>query len=116
MFRRFDIDFTGSDTDSPDTFDALQTSINFEDIVRGRKGAILVDADKDGPSSLGLIPLVRSTTPYSMPAQRFRQTHYDLMDRIIQRSKLDMQYNNAMIGTAVFVKLVSIIRSSGVIW
>ena len=56
MFRRFDIDFTGSDTDSPDTFDALQTSINFEDIVRGRKGAILVDAGKNGPSSLGLPP------------------------------------------------------------
>jgi len=97
MFRRFDIDFTGSDIDGSNTFDALQTSINFEDIVRGRKGAILVDADKDGPSSSGLTPLVRSTTPYTRPAQRFRQTHYDLMDRIIQRSKLDMRFDNAMI-------------------
>lgn len=90
MFRRFDIDFTDSSIDQT-VFDSLSSSVTFEDITLGRKGTILVD-DKNG-----MIPLVRSTTPYTKPSQRFRQIHYELMDLIVKRSKLDMRYNNAMI-------------------
>lgn len=86
MFSKYIIN---SDTN---LFNELSTSIDFEDIAIGRKGAILIDNNND------LIPIVRTTTNYNKPAQKFKDIHYKLIDMIRKVSKNDnLKFNNAMI-------------------
>jgi hypothetical protein len=70
-------------------FKKLTESIIFEEIIDGRKGAILVDKKDD------LFPLVRSTTIYNKPAQLFSKIHYDILEKIKNATNLD--FNNALI-------------------
>lgn len=77
-------------------FYQLSKATDFEDIVKGRKGTVLVNPEND------LIPLVRTTTNYEKPAQKFLKIHYDIIDKIKESFKesikeKELQFNNAMI-------------------
>lgn len=75
----------------PDLFNVLQKSVILEDIGKGRKGAILVNNLYD------LIPLVRTTTCYKNPVQKFSSIHHNIMDKIRKKLKQNVLFNNAMI-------------------
>ena len=65
----------------------------FEDVTKGRKGAILIKVKNDD-----LIPIVRTTTKYSKPAQKFKPIHFDIMANIRSKSNLEeIGFNNALI-------------------
>ncbi|MCX4844964.1 alpha-ketoglutarate-dependent dioxygenase AlkB [Streptomyces sp. NBC_00893] len=73
-------------------FAELSASARLEDVGKGRRGAVLTRADEaDG------VPLVRTTTRYSRPAQRFRAVHERLAQRIQERAALPVGFNNALI-------------------
>ncbi|MEV1039257.1 alpha-ketoglutarate-dependent dioxygenase AlkB [Streptomyces sp. NPDC050204] len=77
-------------------FAELSESARLEDVGKGRRGAVLTRADEaDG------VPLVRTTTRYSSPAQRFRAVHERLaqriQERIQERAALPAGFNNALI-------------------
>ena len=80
--------------DNNNLFGELSKSVVFEDIANGRKGAILVDDCSDG-----LIPIVRTTTEYKKPAQKFCTTVRNISSKIKEASKLPLKFNNAMIET-----------------
>lgn len=65
------------------SFEALLASARFEELGKGRRGAVLVHADDRG------IPLVRTTTQYHEPAQPFREIHHRIADA--------RSFNNALI-------------------
>ena len=69
-------------TDS--SFEELLQSIRFDDVTTGRRGAVLVGVDARG------IPIVRTTTPYRAPAQRFQSIHVRLAAQI-------GSFNNALV-------------------
>jgi hypothetical protein len=71
-------------------FEALLASARFEDLGKGRRGAVLVKLD-----AAGAVPLVRTTTPYRGPSQRFHELH-DRLAQDIQHS-LPCAFNNALI-------------------
>ena len=85
MFRKFVLDLDSN------MFDVLSNNINFEDTGKGRKGAVLVNDNND------LVPIVRTTTNYNHPVQRFLPIHYDLMDKAKGKAKEDLKFNNAMV-------------------
>jgi hypothetical protein len=60
-------------------FEELLASVRFEDVGKGRQGAVLTKIDETGN-----IPIVRTTTRYSAPAQRFQSVH----DRLAHRRSL----------------------------
>ena len=70
----------------------LLASVRFEDVGKGRRGAVLARIDETGS-----IPLVRTTTKYTAPAQRFRPVHERLARQIQQRASLPAGFNNALI-------------------
>ncbi|MFG3532184.1 alpha-ketoglutarate-dependent dioxygenase AlkB [Streptomyces sp. NPDC047917] len=73
-------------------FAELSASARLEDMGKGRRGAVLTRADEtDG------VPLVRTTSRYSSPAQRFRAVHERLARRIQERAALPVGFNNALI-------------------
>lgn len=77
-------------------FAELSASARLEDMGKGRRGAVLTRADEtDG------VPLVRTTSRYSSPAQRFRAVHEQLaqriQERIQERAALPAGFNNALI-------------------
>jgi len=51
-------------------FDELSSSTTFEDVGKGRKGAIIVNIKNN------LIPIIRTTTNYNNPVQNFLPIHY----------------------------------------
>jgi hypothetical protein len=73
-------------------FEELLASVRFEDVGKGRQGAVLVKVDETGN-----IPIVRTTTRYGAPAQHFRPVHEQLAQRIQQRASLSVGFNNALI-------------------
>ena len=73
-------------------FAELFASARFEAVGKGRLGAVLTKVDE-----LGNTPLVRTTTRYSTPAQRFRAVHERLAQQIRQRAALPVGFNNALI-------------------
>ena len=86
MFNKFTLDY------QKNIFEELSTSIIFEDIVTGRKGTNIVDYKND------LIPIVRTTTSYNKPAQKFLPIHYDIIENIKKVSNIkDLELNNALI-------------------
>ncbi|MGF1430767.1 alpha-ketoglutarate-dependent dioxygenase AlkB [Kitasatospora sp. LaBMicrA B282] len=75
-----------------DLFAELSASVHWEDLGKGRRGAVLARVDEAGG-----VPLVRTTTRYGSPAQRFRPVHERLAQRIQERAALSVGFNNALI-------------------
>jgi hypothetical protein len=74
-------------------FAALFDSVHWEDVGKGRRGAVLAAIDEAG------VPLVRTTTRYSNPTQRFRPMHERLAREIQERAAFPIGFNNALIET-----------------
>lgn len=78
-------------------FHSLSTSVSFEDVGKGRKGNHLVKLSDKG------IPLVRTTTKYTIPAHDFSDIHNAIVDQIettaknIQEEFVVATFNNALI-------------------
>ncbi|MGK5545648.1 hypothetical protein ACSNOH_13075 [Streptomyces sp. URMC 127] len=73
-------------------FAELFASVRWEDVGKGRRGATITKIDETGG-----VPLVRTTTRYSSPAQRFLAVHERLAQRIQERAALPVGFNNALI-------------------
>ncbi|MEM9539597.1 MAG: alpha-ketoglutarate-dependent dioxygenase AlkB [Cyanobacteria bacterium P01_E01_bin.42] len=73
-------------------FEELRASVRFEDVGKGRQGAVLLKRDETG-----CIPIVRTTTQYSTPAQQFQPVHDRLARQIQQTASLSVGFNNALI-------------------
>ncbi|KAB2589907.1 alpha-ketoglutarate-dependent dioxygenase AlkB family protein [Streptomyces arboris] len=73
-------------------FAELSESALLEDVGKGRKGATLARIDEAGG-----VPLVRTTTRYGSPTQRFRAVHERLADLIRERAGLSVGFDNALI-------------------
>ncbi|MEU6758412.1 alpha-ketoglutarate-dependent dioxygenase AlkB [Streptomyces sp. NPDC046685] len=75
-----------------DLFAELSTSALLEDVGKGRRGAVLTRVDEaEG------VPLVRTTTQYGNPAQRFRTVHERLAQQVQERTAIPVGFNNALI-------------------
>lgn len=86
MFAKYIIDFPVN------LFDQLENSVKFENIVTGRQGANLVTNINN------LVPLVRTTTNYTLSNQTFSPVHYDIMNAIKKSSvSNNLEFNNALI-------------------
>lgn len=90
MFHIFNIDM-------PDAFNRLFNSALFEDVIKGRRGAILTKACQIGLDIK--VPIVRTTTKYDKPAQQFRTIHDLLVMAICNATSCGHQlnFNNALI-------------------
>ncbi|MFD8787885.1 hypothetical protein [Kitasatospora sp. NPDC059599] len=77
-----------------DLFAALSASTRWEDVGKGRRGAVLVGVDEAGG-----VPLVRTTTRYGSPAQRFRAVHERLARQVQECAALPVGFNNALVET-----------------
>ncbi|WP_030239131.1 alpha-ketoglutarate-dependent dioxygenase AlkB [Streptomyces sp. NRRL S-350] len=75
-----------------DPFAELSASARLEDVGKGRRGAVLTRIDEAGG-----VPLVRTTTRYGSPAQRFRAVHERLAQRIREHLGLPVGFDNALI-------------------
>ena len=84
-FRRYTIPGAG------DLFAALAASARLEELGKGRRGAVLV---MEGPHG---VPIVRTTTMYALPAQRFGAIHAALARRIRACASLALPFNNALL-------------------
>jgi len=73
-------------------FAELLASARFEDLGKGRRGAVLVASD----DARG-VPIVRTTTVYSLPAQPFRPIHVWLAREVRGCASLSVGFNNALI-------------------
>ncbi|MEU9087863.1 alpha-ketoglutarate-dependent dioxygenase AlkB [Streptomyces sp. NPDC048357] len=78
---------------APDLFAELSASACLEDVGKGRQGAVLTRVDE----AEGAVPLVRTTTQYSGPAQRFRAVHERLAQQIQEHAAIPVGFNNALI-------------------
>lgn len=87
MFNKFILDFPTN------LFNELSNSTQFENINQGRKGANLVQIGTDN-----IIPLVRTTSVYHKPNQKFLPIHYDIIEKIKKTSNYDnLELNNGLI-------------------
>ncbi|MFI1814784.1 alpha-ketoglutarate-dependent dioxygenase AlkB [Streptomyces sp. NPDC020422] len=75
-----------------DLFAELSASTRLEDVGKGRQGAVLAQVDATGG-----VPLVRTTTRYGSPAQRFGEVHERLARRIREQAGLSVDFNNALV-------------------
>jgi len=75
-------------------FAELSASIRWEDVGKGRRGAVLTRVD-----ATGAVPLVRTTTRYANPAQRFRPVHERLARRVQEHAGLPVAFDNALVET-----------------
>ncbi|WP_310482879.1 alpha-ketoglutarate-dependent dioxygenase AlkB, partial [Chamaesiphon sp. VAR_48_metabat_403] len=73
-------------------FAELLASVRFEDVGKGRQGAVLIKIDETCS-----IPIVRTTTRYSTPAQRFQSVHDRLAQQIQTIASLAVGFNNALV-------------------
>lgn len=73
------------------SFNDLKDSCKFTEICNGRLAAVLVD-------DLEIIPIVRTTTKYNNPAQKFKPIHYYLIS-LIKKLQIyaNLRFNNALI-------------------
>ncbi|WP_232384708.1 hypothetical protein [Actinomadura violacea] len=79
-------------TTEENLFAELSASTRWEDVGKGRRGAVLTKVDE-----ADCVPLVRTTTRYSVPPQRFRAVHERLAQRIQERAAFPVGFNNALI-------------------
>jgi len=84
MFQKFIININ-------DTFLQLSKSCEFENMSSHRKVANIIDYQNN------LIPLVRTTSKYDNPIQKFQLIHYDLIEKIKKITNNDLKFNNAMV-------------------
>jgi hypothetical protein len=75
-----------------DLFAELLASARFEDLGKGRRGAVLVAGD----DARG-VPIVRTTTPYTLSAQSFRPVHAWLAQQVRSCASLSVGFNNALL-------------------
>ncbi|MCA9636044.1 MAG: hypothetical protein KC420_08445, partial [Myxococcales bacterium] len=75
-----------------DLFAELAGSARLEELGKGRQGAVLVASD-----DVRGIPIVRTTTAYARPAQRFAPIHAALAQRIRACASLAIPFNNALL-------------------
>lgn len=75
-----------------DTFVQLERSARLEDLGEGRQGAVVVLPDPTRGT-----PIVRTTTRYSAPAQRFSPLHRWLAQQICTAASLPPGFNNALL-------------------
>lgn len=75
-------------------FAELSASTRWEDVGKGRQGAVLARIDEAGS-----VPLVRTTTQYGSPTQRFRAVHERLAHQVQEVAGLPVGFNNALIET-----------------
>lgn len=73
-------------------FAELSASARLEDVGKGRRGAVLTEVDATGG-----VPLVRTTTRYGSPAQRFRAVHERLARQVQECAALPVAFNNALV-------------------
>ncbi len=73
-------------------FAELSASAHMEDLGKGRRGTTLTRVDASGG-----VPLVRTTTRYDRPAQRFRAVHERLAERVRACAGIPVGFNNALI-------------------
>ncbi|GAA1217613.1 hypothetical protein GCM10009665_04390 [Kitasatospora nipponensis] len=73
-------------------FAELSASARLEEVGKGRRGGVLTRVDETGG-----VPLVRTTTRYGSPAQRFRAVHERLARQVQERAGLPVGFNNALI-------------------
>ncbi|MFE7110604.1 hypothetical protein ACFU98_34045 [Streptomyces sp. NPDC057575] len=73
-------------------FVELSASVCWEGVGKGRRGAVLTKVDDAGG-----VPLVRTTTRYGSPTQRFRAVHERLARQIQERAAIPVGFNNALI-------------------
>ncbi|MFE6461478.1 hypothetical protein ACFVP0_28960 [Streptomyces cinereoruber] len=73
-------------------FAELSASTRLEDVGKGRRGAVITRVDETGG-----VPLVRTTTRYGSPAQRFREVHERLARRVQERGAFPVGFNNALV-------------------
>lgn len=84
--------FTVSSLPLPsELFEQLSASALLEPLGKGRQGAVLTRVDEQGRA-----PLVRTTTCYSAPAQRFAAAHLRLAQQLRERAGLAHDFNNAL--------------------
>ncbi|WP_306325283.1 hypothetical protein [Streptomyces venezuelae] len=76
-------------------FAELSDSVLWEDVGKGRRGATLARIDEAD----GGVPLVRTTTRYARPTQRFRAVHERLARQIQERAALSVGFDNALVET-----------------
>jgi hypothetical protein len=72
-------------------FEELLASVRFDEVTKGRRGAVLVKVESRG------IPIVRTTTSYPASAQLFRPIHEHLAQRISASGLLPLSFNNALV-------------------
>ncbi|ROQ26231.1 hypothetical protein EDD98_5852 [Streptomyces sp. PanSC19] len=75
-------------------FAELSAWTRLEDVGKGRRGAALTRIDETGG-----VPLVRTTTRYSSPTQRFQAVHERLARQVQERADISVGFNNALIET-----------------
>ncbi|WP_328946062.1 alpha-ketoglutarate-dependent dioxygenase AlkB [Streptomyces sp. NBC_00250] len=73
-------------------FAELSASARLEDVGKGRRGATLTKIDEEAGA-----PLVRTTTRYGIPTQRFQAVHERLAQQIQERAGIPIGFNNALI-------------------
>ncbi|MFE6225530.1 hypothetical protein [Streptomyces sp. NPDC057854] len=75
-----------------DPFAELSAATRLESVGKGRTGAVLCDVDASGG-----VPLVRTTTRYAEPAQRFRPVHTRLARDVQRHAGLPVGFDNALV-------------------
>lgn len=76
-------------------------SVRLDEVAKGRRGAVLVEPDASG------VPIVRTTTQYTVAAQPFRPLHARLAQAIRQTGLLPQSFNNAVVEhyTSAYAKM-----------
>jgi hypothetical protein len=86
MFSKITLDY------KQNLFTKLINETEFETITNGREGAVLISPVGDK------IPIVRTTTKYTKPAQKFKAIHYDIVNKIRNISGINsIEFNNGLI-------------------
>lgn len=85
-FRQYSLTF------KENIFKELSESVTFEEVGKGRLGAVLLK--KDGNRGF---PLVRTTTKYETPSQVFKGIHSKLAKKVQSAGSLGTELNNALI-------------------
>jgi len=86
MFQKFIIE------NESNIFNQLENSVEFENINNGRKGTNIVDYKNN------LIPIIRTTTIYNNPSQKFKTIHYNIINKIKKMVNIEnIEFNNGLI-------------------
>lgn len=88
MFQQFTLDLDNK------IFDELSKSIQFENIIKGRKATNLVDIKEN---LVITVPIIRTTSIYRNPAQKFPNILYEIINKINKNCNTEIQFNNVLI-------------------